>query len=473
MAYRRILFRCSSWADYALRLVEVMERPENHRTAVVQTPYSAVPEAPGIVERVAGATTDLQYIIHQGFTAYGATFWVGANALLRAAALDDLCVEEQERGFTVRRYIQDRTVIEDTESSVDLVAKGWELTNYPERLSYSATPPDFGALLIQRRRWANGGLVIFPKLVRYLHHHRRRFGEAFMRSHYLTSIAGVNVGVLVLLSYPFQDVVRTVWLPLAALPYFLLYTPRPPSGRLPPQRLSAGVRPEPAAGAGEPRGVGKSLHQGLTRRKIPFGRTPKVRGRTNAPSVPARCRGAVRVRRRSGRLASTWRPVGGPMPSSPVTTPQSSSMPSTASSAGVTCWATSPTFTGSTMGRRRPQPRRRPAGAPFPPGEGRYGRPRCERERRWPPLPWWLPPAGPEPARLSPGTAAPAIDRIRSWASRRRPRAHGRRLWVTWSTWPPRWQHRARLGSAGGRFRCVPTASVRSNPRRPSSTLGT
>jgi cellulose synthase/poly-beta-1,6-N-acetylglucosamine synthase-like glycosyltransferase len=55
----------------------------------------------------------------------------------------------------VRRYIQDRTVIEDTESSVDLVAKGWELTNYPERLSYSATPPDFGALVIQRRRWAN------------------------------------------------------------------------------------------------------------------------------------------------------------------------------------------------------------------------------------------------------------------------------------------------------------------------------
>jgi cellulose synthase (UDP-forming) len=52
--------------DYALRLVEVMERPENHRTAVIQTPYSAVPEAPGIVERIAGATTDLQYIVHQG-----------------------------------------------------------------------------------------------------------------------------------------------------------------------------------------------------------------------------------------------------------------------------------------------------------------------------------------------------------------------------------------------------------------------
>jgi len=62
---------------------------------------------------------------------------------------------EVERGFTVTRYIQDRTVIEDTESSVDLVERGWRLYNYPERMAYSATPPDFGSLLIQRRRWVN------------------------------------------------------------------------------------------------------------------------------------------------------------------------------------------------------------------------------------------------------------------------------------------------------------------------------
>jgi cellulose synthase (UDP-forming) len=41
----------------------------------------------------------------------------------------------------VRRYIQDRTVIEDTESSIDLVAHDWTLFNYDERLSYSAPPP--------------------------------------------------------------------------------------------------------------------------------------------------------------------------------------------------------------------------------------------------------------------------------------------------------------------------------------------
>jgi cellulose synthase (UDP-forming) len=135
-------------SDYALRLVHLMERPENQRVAIAQTPYSAVPGPDGDLERIAGATTDIQYIIHQGFSWHDAAFWVGANACLRNAALDDLKRVEQERGFAVYRFISDRTVIEDTESSVDLIAKGWTLHNYPARLAYSATPADFGALLI-------------------------------------------------------------------------------------------------------------------------------------------------------------------------------------------------------------------------------------------------------------------------------------------------------------------------------------
>src|SRR5438034_6621891 len=38
----------------------------------------------------------------------------------------------------------------------DLIDRGWQLYNYQERLAFSATPPDFGALIVQRRRWANG-----------------------------------------------------------------------------------------------------------------------------------------------------------------------------------------------------------------------------------------------------------------------------------------------------------------------------
>ena len=212
--------------DYALRLIHFMRKTGNERVAIVQTPYSAVPNPLGILERSAGATTDIQYIIHQGFTHYDSTFWVGANAIIRKKALEDISVVEEERGFEITKFIQDRTVIEDTESSVDLIDCGWKLHNYPERLSYSATPQNFGSLLIQRRRWANGGLIILPKLLRYLFRgpiSMRKLKEGFMRFHYLVSITGVNLGVLMLLLYPFEDNLWCFWLPLMAVPYFFLY----------------------------------------------------------------------------------------------------------------------------------------------------------------------------------------------------------------------------------------------------------
>ena len=274
--------------DYAARLIHLLQLPENARVAVTQTPYSAIPDAPGILERVAGATTDIQYLLHQGFTTYHATFWVGANALLRVAALRDVATDGVERGFPIRKFIQDHTVIEDTESSVDFVAGGWRLHNYPERLAYSATPPDFGALLIQRRRWANGGLLILPKLLRYLTHARPsgiRVVEGFFRVHYLISIAAGNLGLLLLLAFPFGEDGFFVWIPLAATPYFLLY------GR---DLMQAGYRwtdlfrvyalnllliPVNLGG------VFRSLQQALTGRKVPFVRTPKVVSRTPAPAL--------------------------------------------------------------------------------------------------------------------------------------------------------------------------------------------
>ena len=212
--------------DYVRRLVHIMVTPGNERVAVMQTPYTAVPSPKGLLERIAGATTDLQYIVHQGFTQAGATYWVGANAVLRKEALDDIVTHDRERGFRIAKYIQDRTVIEDTESSIDLVVRGWSLYNLPERLSYSATPADFGSLLIQRRRWANGGLIILPKLLRHLGrtpHRLRTWVEGFMRVNYLTSIAGTNLGLLLILTFPANDYLSIVWLPITALPYYWLY----------------------------------------------------------------------------------------------------------------------------------------------------------------------------------------------------------------------------------------------------------
>jgi cellulose synthase/poly-beta-1,6-N-acetylglucosamine synthase-like glycosyltransferase len=275
--------------SYAARLVRFLEQPENARVAVAQTPYSAVLGAPGSTERIAGASTDLQYVIHQGFTAHGATYWVGANAVLRKRALEDIAttvMDAQQR--THMRYIQDRTVIEDTESSIDLIARGWQLFNYPARLSCSATPPDFGALVVQRRRWANGGLLILPKLIRLML--KRRAPDAgalhgFMRVHYLVSIAAVNLGLIVLFLVPLGRWYMNGWLPLTALPYFALYAH---DLRLAGYRRRDLVRVYALnlllipVNAG---GVLRSLHQGITGRPSAFKRTPKVSGRTSAPAI--------------------------------------------------------------------------------------------------------------------------------------------------------------------------------------------
>jgi cellulose synthase/poly-beta-1,6-N-acetylglucosamine synthase-like glycosyltransferase len=274
--------------SYAIRLTHVMEQPGNEKLGVVQTPYSAVPGPDRVIERVAGATTDVQYIIDQGSERMGAAFWIGANALLRTAALDDIREADTERGYPIFRYIQDWTQIEDTESTVDLIDRGWRLHNYPERLSFSATPADYGSLLIQRRRWANGGLLILAKLLRYLRRQRISrswFGEAYSRTHYLTSIAVVTSAVLALLFLPFEANLRSWWFPLTAVPYFALYgrdlvqAGYPGTDLFRVYTLNLMLLPINLGG------VFKSLQQAWRGQKTPFDRTPKASGRVSAPAT--------------------------------------------------------------------------------------------------------------------------------------------------------------------------------------------
>jgi cellulose synthase/poly-beta-1,6-N-acetylglucosamine synthase-like glycosyltransferase len=275
--------------QYATSLVRLMEQPGHERMAVAQTPYSAFPNAPGALERTAGATTDIQYFVHQGFTRFGATFWVGANALLRKSALEDICQVEQAGGITVRRYIQDRTVIEDTESTVDLLAKGWTLYNHAERLAYSATPPDFGSLVIQRARWANGGLIILPKLLEFLRrtwHQPGSAAQGLLQIHYLTSLALTPLSVLLLLAIPFSPELMTLAMPLAALPYFVLYARdlaltgyRPLRDLFRAYALNLLLIPVHLTGAVT------SLRQMMIGTKIPFRRTPKISGRTRTSAL--------------------------------------------------------------------------------------------------------------------------------------------------------------------------------------------
>jgi cellulose synthase (UDP-forming) len=271
--------------DYCLRLVYFLQQPGNDRVAVTQTPYSSFRGAATRIERLAGATTDIQHILHQGMSFYGATFWVGANAVIRKRALEDIAETEWIGGFEIRRYIQDRTVIEDTESSIDLGLHGWTLVNYPERLSYSATPPDFGSLIVQRRRWANGGLLILPKLWTQIRERKRRNEivprlEILLRVNYMASIAWASFGLIFLLAYPYDGRLLSPFVVLAAVPYFLAmasdlkYCGYKRSDVFRIYGFNLILLPINLAG------VLKSMQQALSGKKIPFARTPKVKNRT-------------------------------------------------------------------------------------------------------------------------------------------------------------------------------------------------
>lgn len=274
--------------EYALRLVHLLEQDHNARIAVAQTPYSAYPGASTRIERIAGATTDLQHIVHQGMTAYDATFWVGANAVLRKRALDEIVETEYVGDWPVHRYIKDRTVIEDTESSIDLVIHDWQLCNYPERLSYSATPPDFGSLCIQRQRWANGGLLIAPKLLAYMRARRargerNRFSELFLRANYMMSICWTSIALPLLLVYQFNGQLLSPLVLVMAAPYFVAMALDLRACGYKPLDVLRVYAFNLLLLAVNLAGWASSIAQGLTGAKGQFRRTPKVRSRT----VPA------------------------------------------------------------------------------------------------------------------------------------------------------------------------------------------
>ncbi|GIE77893.1 hypothetical protein Aph02nite_38430 [Actinoplanes philippinensis] len=276
--------------EYCLRLVHLMEQGAYAQCAVTQTPYSAFPGAATRLERISGATTDIQHIVHQGMTHYDATFWVGANAVLRKKALDDICEVAYEGDWEIKRYIQDRTVIEDTESTIDLGVRGWTLHNYPERLAYSATPPDFGSLCIQRQRWANGGLLILSRLkdqvrARSARGQKNRFGELFLRVNYMASIFWSSICLVIMLAYPFNaDLLNPVLL-LVSVPYFMMmaadlrYVGYKRMDILRIYGFNLILLPVNLSGSFA------SMLQLLTGEKSQFKRTPKVRNRTTAATT--------------------------------------------------------------------------------------------------------------------------------------------------------------------------------------------
>jgi hypothetical protein len=279
--------------DYATNMIAAMESPGNERAAVMQTPYTSIPDTPHVLERAAGATTDIYFYVTEGMGFARAGFWVGASATSRKEALLDIATTHEERGHTFPVYIQDKTVIEDTGATIDLIRRGWRVENYPARLSYSATPSDFGALVVQRRRWANGGLIILPGLLRHLMSVRptwRNVLEGLLRLHYLIMPACISISMLLMLVYPFDFKRVSSWIYLTLPPYLYLVCR---------DLKNTGYRPHEIFRAYALfvvllpvvlTGVANSLIQIVFRVKAQFGRTPKIDHRT---AIPLTCTAAI------------------------------------------------------------------------------------------------------------------------------------------------------------------------------------
>ena len=273
--------------NYATCMLSALESPRNRRVAVMQTPYTTVPNTPNPIERAAAATTDIYYYVTEGMSFAHAGSWIGAAAAIRKEALSEIVVYEQERGYRISVYIQDKTVIEDTGATIDLALKNWSVQNYPARLSYSATPPDFGALVIQRRRWSNGGLIILPSTLRYLaklRRHPRHALEALLRIHYMVMPACISTSMLAMLLYPFDFKYVSSWIYITLPPYIYLVcrdlaqTGYKRRDFFKAYTLFLILLPVVLIG------VLNSIAQIISGRKSTFGRTPKVAHRTAAPA---------------------------------------------------------------------------------------------------------------------------------------------------------------------------------------------
>jgi cellulose synthase/poly-beta-1,6-N-acetylglucosamine synthase-like glycosyltransferase len=272
--------------DCNVHLLEVMNRLGGDKVAVAQSPYTAILGASAAIEKAAARSTDGQFFSHQGLALLGAASWVGASALMRVSALRDIMTTRSERGYRIEVFVKDDILIEDAAATIDLLRQGWRIHHDRRRLSYSATPPDFGALVIQRRRWANGGLLLLPRLFAVALRRPwspRRISDALLRVPNLTSAAtnGLYFGLFLLI--PFDDELVPPWMAVVLLPSVLV------TGLglvragyrlvdlVAVQTLSLLLVPVNLAGTFQ------SLRQAFTGRPIPFARTPKIGDRTRTP----------------------------------------------------------------------------------------------------------------------------------------------------------------------------------------------
>jgi hypothetical protein len=173
-------------SDYCLRSIYFLDEPEHRGVAVFQTP-----SFPQGGPRSGRFLPGLRGLLHRSASRYGASFWVGSTALIRASALGDFragqaggvvgvtAEADAPRGVASPARAGSGPVpppirhAPGSVSAVDLGVRGWTLANFPERLSFGPAALGFGSVIVQHRRPLLGDAVLLPRIWRQL---RREFG---------------------------------------------------------------------------------------------------------------------------------------------------------------------------------------------------------------------------------------------------------------------------------------------------------
>ena len=155
-------------------------------------------------------------VIQPGKDRLNATFWCGSNAVLRRSALERI------------GGVATGTITEDIHTTMLLHRDGWKSRYVNRTLATGIAPPDYGAFLVQRLRWAQGSMQLLrssnPLIVSGLTWQQRinywvsmtTYLESYQKMIYLLiPLVVLFTGVLPIRSLGFDFAIRFV-------PYMLL-----------------------------------------------------------------------------------------------------------------------------------------------------------------------------------------------------------------------------------------------------------
>ncbi len=139
--------------DYIIRKVAFLERAENSKVGLIQSPYVVPSPEQTAVASASGVYSYWFLTISVGLSAMKNAFWLGFNGIMRFNAAKKI------------KFFLTDTIIEDTQNSIKLKNEGYDIVTSPEENCTTFSPQDLKALKVQRVRWASGGLEISKKLI--------------------------------------------------------------------------------------------------------------------------------------------------------------------------------------------------------------------------------------------------------------------------------------------------------------------